>query len=52
MGYLFVIIGAALLSYWGISVKKPQEIRPRLINEKGGLILISGLALVIVGLFI
>ncbi|WP_022951964.1 hypothetical protein [Leucothrix mucor] len=52
MGYLLVIIGAALLSFWGVSVKKPQEARPKLINDKGGLILASGLALVIIGFLI
>lgn len=52
MGYLLVIVGAALLSFWGVSVKKPEEARPKLINEKGGLILTSGLALVIIGFLI
>lgn len=52
MSIVFFILGGVVLAYWGYSMSQPHWNRPRVIWEKGGVILIAGIVLIAVGLMI
>lgn len=49
MSIIFYILGGIVLAYLGYSMTLPRWDRPRLINEKGGVVLVVAIALLVTG---